>query len=347
MRKNCFAVSTAVVVLAWSAVTAAAATDWHLLAATLTSTPRSALEALEAGGAGTLQLAPSESATFYAGGNEVAAALYLAAPAEAPGPARVTLSEGGDLVVIESGRAVFYSRVPLGEQLIEVALARPGQAGGFRAPLPPGRLVIDATGAETYFGFEPAAGMAAEPWPPDVARPFPPNAWLRLLPNGTVNVASPSLPSAIALDLAYIAQEIGLAAARQQRLLLQQDLVLKLARYEPSLQKAYVQVIAPPYEVRVVQTTAQTMVNVPVSQAPSAAGVAVASSYGSVRNPGSISPAAIAAGPVSRGLAPASTFGGQGLGTGGLGVLGVRSYNSAAGVITFGPGALVSPGVRP
>ncbi|MGE0482445.1 MAG: hypothetical protein AB7Q17_18460, partial [Phycisphaerae bacterium] len=128
---------------------------------------------------------------------------------------------------------------------------------------------------------------------------------------------------------------------------LQQQLVINLARVEPTLQEEFVtNLAAPTRELRIVTPSAAPTLSQPLPPSNAAAGLSSASEFlGSVRFPGTLSPAQLAAGRAGRDtdVTAVGTNRGQGLGTGGLGILGVRFLGGGGIGGGLGPGALVTP----
>lgn len=318
------------------AADAARAADWRVLG-TRPASLAAGLAALADNDEGEISLAANEVAFLTAGGADAADVLLYVV-----GPARVELVDRGEGVLVHAGRVAFFAPTPDAEPTVALVLPGEGGEAGLRAVIPHGRLIVErAEDGVTALGYE-----SADPWPADADKPFPPNTWLTWTPAGVAPTEASFAERAGAYSLGRVATEVGIESARRQRLALQQQLVINLARVEPTLQEEFVtKLAAPTRELRIVTPSAAPTLSQPLPPSNTAAGLSSASEFlGSVRFPGTLSPAQIAAGRAGRDtdVTAVGTNRGQGLGTGGLSILGVRFFGGGIGG-GLGPGALVTP----
>ncbi|MGE0481686.1 MAG: hypothetical protein AB7Q17_14565, partial [Phycisphaerae bacterium] len=262
---------------------AARAADWRVLG-TRPASLAATLVTLADTDEGEISLGANEVAFLTAGGADAAEILLYIL-----GPARVAFVESGEGVLVHAGRVSFFAQAPAAEQ--SVALLLPGDADqpALRAVIPRGRLIVErAADGATSLGYE-----SGDAWPADAEKPYPASTWLNWSPAGIAPAEASFAERAGAYALGRVATEVGIESARRQRLSLQPQLVINLARVEPTLQEEFVtKLAAPTRELRIVTPSAAPTLSQPLPPRNAAAGLSSASEFlGSVRFPGTLSPA--------------------------------------------------------
>lgn len=263
------------------------------------------------------------------------------------GPALLERSAAGGLLIVRQGSVALASQTAPDAQAFEVAIEDAARQEVLRGTLVSGTTYIRVAPDGLALAIE-----SAEAWQPTVApaEPLPAGRVLRYQDGAwqPTNEPAQSLAQSANLDLAAATARFGAQSARRDQLAVQQRLVVNLLAIDRTARARVVaEQIRLPTELRVVTIGASTTAVVAISATGSQAGLVPGqqTNFTNLTFPGVGSPASLAIGSqtsieVLRVAAAdrANFTGGQGLGTGGLFLLGVIPIGA-------GPGGLI--GGRP
>lgn len=306
--------------------------EWRLLAADPDSVVMQLSDVIDGRiQEGAIQLQAGQAAGLFTAGADGEALLYLS------GPAEVEFADAGALVVLRSGTITLFASRP-GSLRFRLAS---GDADVVSGTLPRGTVYVRGAADRLELAIESddAAALSAL----RSARPLAPGrtfVWSegQLADAGEFQLGEDQ-PSARRL-----LQRVGINSAREQRLVVQRDLVLNLLAIDTTAKPESLERDLAIGELRVVNSTANQLVIANISNATGQTGILAGAAVGNLRLPGANSPAGLATSAEARNQRPPSSDG-RGLGTNGFGILGINFFGAGAGGVV-GPGSLVAPGAR-